>query len=73
MSYLICIFCFRIDCLRTQFRSIFQCEPTFLARAPGRINIIGEHIDYCGGSVLPMAVSQDVLILVSRLKPGILT
>jgi galactokinase len=37
-------------------------KPAFFVRAPGRVNIIGEHIDYCGYSVLPAAIEQDFVM-----------
>lgn len=38
------------------FRHRFGAAPSLLGVAPGRVNLIGEHIDYCGGSVLPIAI-----------------
>ena len=38
------------------FRQSFGAEPDVVTSAPGRANLIGEHVDYCGGLVLPVAV-----------------
>jgi len=40
------------------FRARFGAEPRWAAAAPGRVNIIGEHTDYNGGFVLPMALDR---------------
>jgi galactokinase len=45
-----------------RFEGIYGQKPRFFVRAPGRVNIIGEHIDYCGYSVLPAAVEQDFVM-----------
>ncbi|XP_073922009.1 N-acetylgalactosamine kinase isoform X4 [Castor canadensis] len=58
----------RLVKLKEMFNSKFGSIPKFYVRAPGRVNIIGEHIDYCGYSVLPMAVEQDMLIAVEPVK-----
>ena len=50
----------RYESLVQRFRDTYGVSPTLLLRAPGRVNIIGEHIDYCGYGVLPMAVEQDI-------------
>ena len=49
------------DTFRSQFGNP---DPTFVVRAPGRVNLIGEHIDYNGLSVLPMAIPRSVTALV---------
>jgi galactokinase len=48
--------------LAQTFRERYGSEPTHLARAPGRVNLIGEHIDYAGLPVLPMAIQREVRI-----------
>jgi galactokinase len=45
-----------------EFRARFDREPQCVAAAPGRVNIIGEHTDYNGGFVLPMAIERYVVI-----------
>ncbi|KUI68144.1 Galactokinase [Cytospora mali] len=62
--------------LLTQFQSTYGHPAEFVARSPGRVNIIGEHIDYSLYSVLPMAITADALLAVSTkvdaasVKPG---
>ncbi|KAI8853009.1 ribosomal protein S5 domain 2-type protein [Chytridium lagenaria] len=58
----------RYEAVRAKFTEKFGQEPQFYARSPGRVNIIGEHIDYCGFSVLPMAIARDVIIAVAESK-----
>lgn len=47
-----------------QFHRLHNQRPDFVARSPGRVNIIGEHIDYSLYDVLPTAVSVDVIMAV---------
>ncbi len=42
--------------MKSKFEEIFQCEVEQEYFSPGRVNLIGEHIDYNGGMVLPMAI-----------------
>ena len=44
------------------FQAKYDSKPAYLTRAPGRVNIIGEHVDYSGYGVLPMAIEQDIVI-----------
>ena len=49
--------------LQDQFQALHHDrDPDCIARAPGRVNIIGEHIDYNGFGVLPMALKQSVFV-----------
>ncbi|MCS6849083.1 MAG: galactokinase [Anaerolineae bacterium] len=49
--------------LVAHFEQAFGRQPAFVARAPGRVNLIGEHTDYNDGFVLPMAIDRDVTIV----------
>jgi galactokinase len=43
-----------------RFEERFGAEPRWRSRAPGRVNLIGEHVDYMGGLVLPAAVDRFI-------------
>jgi galactokinase len=50
------------EALITKFRAAFSREPEFIARAPGRIEVIGNHTDYNGGPVLGAAINRNVWV-----------
>jgi len=50
------------DKVEKAFESSFGARPTYIIRAPGRVNLIGEHTDYNDGFVLPMAIDRAVWI-----------
>jgi len=54
------------DSLAETFRQRFpHAQPRWLVRAPGRINLIGEHTDYNGYPVLPMALGRAIRVVVA--------
>ena len=63
----------RYTALTSRFLAIYQHPPLFYARAPGRVNLIGEHVDYCGYSVLPMAIDRDTVIAVAVADDSLLS
>jgi galactokinase len=48
--------------IQQAFENYFNAKPVFIVRAPGRVNLIGEHTDYNDGFVLPMAIDHAVWI-----------
>ncbi len=51
-----------LEIIQHEFAGIFGAPPERILHAPGRVNLIGEHTDYNGGFVLPMAIDREVLI-----------
>ncbi|MBV8974820.1 MAG: galactokinase, partial [Sinobacteraceae bacterium] len=51
-----------LEVLRTAFERHWGRPPAWIVRAPGRVNVIGEHTDYNEGFVLPMAIEREVRI-----------
>src|SRR5512139_2178643 len=45
-----------------EFTRRFGSPPSAIVRAPGRVNLIGEHTDYNDGFVLPMAIDRAIWI-----------
>ncbi|MBN1292017.1 MAG: galactokinase [Candidatus Latescibacteria bacterium] len=45
-----------------KFSKIFHSDPAFRIQVPGRVNLIGEHIDYNGFPVLPISIPQTIMV-----------
>jgi galactokinase len=56
------------DLIFRTFRRRFGQEPAFVALAPGRVNILGEHVDYNDGFVLPAAIDRATYIAFARAR-----
>ena len=52
------------------FRDAFGIAPRAAASAPGRVNLIGEHTDYNGGPVLPIAIAQRTTAVIGPGSDG---
>ena len=49
--------------LRERFEERFARPVELAVRAPGRVNLIGEHTDYNDGLVLPFAIDRDTVVV----------
>ncbi len=54
------------DRARAEFARRFAAPPQVLIRAPGRVNLIGDHTDYSEGFVLPIAIDRAVWLAARR-------
>jgi galactokinase len=59
--------------LRTAFLQAFRRDPQIVTRAPGRVNLLGEHVDYNDGVVLPVAIDRSVSIAAAATDDGLVS
>lgn len=59
-----------VEEITVAFTERFGRAPGIIAAAPGRVNLIGEHIDYCDGFVLPMAIERYTVIAADAADHG---
>lgn len=52
----------RVSAVTDAFIQQFHAKPQFVVRAPGRVNLIGEHTDYNEGFVFPTAIDREMII-----------
>ncbi len=60
-----------LDSLRDAFAERYSGPPAVVVRAPGRVNLIGEHTDYSNLPVLPMAIEQGLFVATRPTEDGI--
>jgi galactokinase len=57
--------------LHQEFSKIYNKEAEYAYFSPGRVNLIGEHIDYNGGLVMPCAITFGTYLLISPNEDGV--
>ena len=60
-----------MSALENTFQELFGRKAEVLAEAPGRVNLIGEHIDYSEGFVLPFAIADRTYAAIARNTDGL--
>ena len=58
--------------LVTAYTALYGEKPSLVFRAPGRVNLLGEHVDYNAGPVLPAAIDRAVYMAASANTSGIM-
>lgn len=56
----------------SEFKAKFSAMPGIIAGAPGRVNLIGEHTDYTGGYVLPVAIDREIIFAASKTEHDVI-
>src|SRR6478609_9034312 len=59
------------EATRALLREIYGGDAAVVARAPGRVNLIGEHTDYNGGLVLPVALAHATYAAAAPRSDGV--
>lgn len=59
--------------LASRFEQVFGSPPQVETRAPGRVNLLGEHVDYNQGVVMPVAIDRVVTLTATPTSDGIVT
>lgn len=59
--------------LASRFEQVFGSPPQVETRAPGRVNLLGEHVDYNQGVVMPVAIDRVVTLTATPTSNGIVT
>ena len=60
-----------MDRVKARLEETWGSPPAFVAVAPGRVNVIGEHVDYYGGWVLPAAIERYMVMAVKAREDNI--
>ena len=58
--------------LAIRFQELFGEAPEIIAAAPGRVNLIGEHVDFLDGFVLPFAISDLTTVAIARTSSNLI-
>jgi galactokinase len=62
-----------IEQLVSEYGQAYHDQPALLARAPGRVNLLGEHVDYNDGPVLPAAIDRSVSIVAGQTQDRLIS